>query len=68
MDDADRADKRIYTAIQDAIDSAHRAQSLKPTGYCYNCNEAIQTGWLFCCKDCAQDYDHRQARKRVNGL
>lgn len=65
-DIADRAEERIEEVIADGISKARRAPDLKPTGFCYYCNEAVYTGRLFCCADCRTDWDWEQARKRAN--
>lgn len=66
MDDVDRAQERIEQTVSDGIRKAGNAQSLKPTGYCYYCNEAVQLGRLFCCSECRDDWDYEQARKEAN--
>jgi hypothetical protein len=38
------------------------AQKLKVTGLCYNCEEELETGLIFCDVDCREDYEKRVRR------
>lgn len=44
-----------------------RMPELKAIGYCYNCNDDIHSGQLFCSTDCRDDYQREQDAKRRNG-
>ena len=67
MDDADRADSRIENALSDALAEVRRKPSLIAVGFCHSCGEGVQPGHLFCDKDCRDDYDHEQTRRKTNG-
>ena len=44
------------------------AAGLKPTGHCYNCEEALPLeNQLFCDTACAQDYERRMWAQRMRG-
>lgn len=49
--------------------SAARAGSadLKPTGRCYNCDERLAPGLLYCDADCRDDHGVRLAAARREG-
>ena len=60
MDDVDRTQERME---RDALlmGQAKRAPSLVPTGTCYNCDEPVEEGRLFCPgPECRDDYDYRK--------
>ena len=62
MDDADRAEDRIETTIQDSLDAVRRRMAyreLMPTGFCHNplCNTELNNNRLFCDKECSEDYE-----------
>lgn len=67
MDDADRAEDRLEQVVADGIQAAKDAVGLKPTGACYYCNETMMIPRLFCCPDCAQDWEWLQGNKGRNG-
>lgn len=64
---ADEADKGNDTADLTLAGyiNAVRARShltMTPTGACYNCEEPVAPGRLFCDAACREDYDYRQRR------
>jgi hypothetical protein len=63
MDEFDRA-TALEEAERDACVAAARNQPAMPAvGHCYNCNEPLPTGRLFCDTDCRDDFQKR-TRKR----
>ena len=64
-DDIDIASELELDFQRRAIE-AHRtgAKTLKPFGYCYNCEEQVTGSRIFCDQDCAEDYELRQRRSR----
>lgn len=66
-DIADMSDDRIQHAIDDGIREARRAKSLIATGQCFNCAESVPHGYLFCCGECREDWEVREAAKARNG-
>lgn len=68
MDDVDRAQERIEQTVADGIRKASNAQGLKPNGFCYYCNESVQPGRVFCCKDCLLDFENEKAAMARNGV
>lgn len=67
MDDADRADKRITDAVDDALAEVRRKPSLIPTGCCYYCSELVPAHHLYCSGECATDHQHLMERNKANG-
>ena len=67
MDDADRAQGRIESAVEHGIYEARRAKSLPATGACYWCGDDVAPGYLFCCGDCRKDWDKAQHMRRITG-
>lgn len=39
---------------------------IQEKGSCHNCEESLGEG-LFCDKDCREDFEYRENRRRVNG-
>ncbi len=60
MDEIDRAQEHAEEILKRAILlAASRTRQLTPKGRCYNCEERIPKGRLFCDLDCSHDYDRR---------
>ena len=67
-DDADRSDDRIQNTIDDGIREARRAvRELVPSGHCHWCDEAVPHGYLFCCGECREDWEHDHKRRKDTG-
>ena len=70
--EADIADERIQNVIDGQIavatDKAARVRALVPIEECYYCGLALNAGWVFCDKDCQDDYYHLLRREEANGL
>lgn len=68
VDEADRSDERIQRRIDEGIARA-RAQMdrhLPLIGVCHYCGDAV-VGRTFCSKECSDDYDYEQKRRRAAG-
>lgn len=68
-DDVDRGNDQAEMRLQACIESARRRAShqLTPVGECYNCFEPVGEGRAFCCTECREDYDYRDAVRRNTG-
>ena len=68
-DDVDRSNAMAEVALEAYIAQvrARANYSLLPVGVCYNCEEPIQGGRLFCDGECRADYDYRVQRNKANG-
>lgn len=69
MDDADRADTRIEEMIADGMARVRQKleRTLPSLGICHNCESPVGGGRIFCCKECSDDWDARQAARLRNG-
>ena len=65
-DDADRADRLIEAALQDALAAVRRNRGPEATGYCLWCEEPLAEGRRWCSAECRDDWDrhHAAARRR----
>ena len=66
-DEADRADRAIEAAIEDAIATARRARrEARATGRCLWCGKKTGGGRRWCDSACRDDWErrHAQARRR----
>lgn len=50
-------------AIQVALQTSG-ANRLHPNGHCYNCDEPVTHGGLFCDRDCSADHELRSRARR----
>ncbi len=71
-DPIDMAAHEQQLALDAALKAALSKQqpTLKAVGTCYNCGEVFgddEQTLRFCDEDCRDDYEHRMARRRVNG-
>lgn len=65
MDLADLAQKETDGFIQESANKRRESDRLLPIGVCYNCDEHITDGKVFCSAECAEDYRRRdQARSK----
>ena len=63
-DEIDRGNETADKTLAGYI-AAVRARAnltMQPTGTCYNCEEPVAPGRLFCDASCREDYDYRQRR------
>lgn len=51
-DDADRADRLIEAALQNALAAARRNRGPEATGYCLWCEEPVEEGRRWCGPEC----------------
>ena len=67
MDDADRADSRIESVIQEGIAAARRSATVKHYyEACQWCGDPTEAGAKYCNKDCATDaHKYEATLKRV---
>lgn len=65
MDIYDQATEQEEFARESALAIARKESiKLKPSGYCYNCEELINNKLnLFCDADCRDDWQRRQRNK-----
>lgn len=59
-DDADLAEERIESVIDDGLAQIRHRMSyreLEPCGACHWCNDALLGGRLFCSRECSDDYE-----------
>lgn len=69
---ADAVDRAALEAERDIAQALERAKAgaAKPLPYigrCYNCSEPLPDQLRFCDEFCREDYDYREARRKVNG-
>lgn len=67
---ADEADQGNETADKTLAGYINRVRAeaqrkLPPVERCYNCEEPLEAGRLFCDAECREDYDYRQKRSRL---
>ncbi len=67
MDDADRSDSKIASAVEEGIGRIRRSAALLYTGECYFCEEKLSEPKRFCDAFCRDDWDARQKAKRLRG-
>ena len=70
MDICDNAEVLIEMERKSCIARDSKSNTLPAIGRCYNCNEddqRIMAGRVFCCSECRDDYENRQAAKKRNG-
>lgn len=69
MDVIDRAQLLDDMARQDAIRTAVRAQppTPGPTGYCLHCEDPVESGRRWCCRECAAAWEreHKKGTRRA---
>ncbi|GBL46262.1 hypothetical protein SFMTTN_2075 [Sulfuriferula multivorans] len=63
MDIFDRAQEVEEKERAACLDWARNRPSMLPSGHCYNCDEDLAAGKLFCDADCRDDYQKRTGRK-----
>lgn len=69
-DPVDRAVLEQQRLLERQLEAAKKAASaprLVSTGHCHNCSERLGDSRLFCDADCRDDFQLRQARRKVNG-
>ena len=68
-DPVDRASAEAERSLAEALarQKVKSEPALPYIGCCYNCSAMLTPGNRFCDKDCQEDYDHRQSRRKVNG-
>jgi hypothetical protein len=66
MDDSDRATEREERDRSLAM--AYRKPAPSACGACYNCNEPVKTGRIFCCAECREDYELREKMKGIRNI
>lgn len=59
MDDFDRASALEEAEREACVARARNKPGMVACGYCYNCNEPLAQGRLFCDVDCRDDYELR---------
>lgn len=64
-DEADLAADHIEKTLQAAL--SQKRTTLKPTGWCFYCNEQIKPNTLFCEAACRDDFEEEQRLKRLAG-
>lgn len=64
---AELAQREVEARLEAHRDRAKESK-IEPKGSCYNCDEPLDQGHLFCDSDCRDDYQHIQERRKVNGL
>ncbi len=63
LDTASEQEQRTLDhLIQKALDT--KKSNLRPVGACYNCDEPLGQGLLFCDHHCRDDYEARMASRR----
>lgn len=66
----DDANSRAELELERAI-AAARSKIVAPASAfteCLNCGDPPREGSRYCCKECAEDHEHRQRRLRNQGL
>jgi hypothetical protein len=67
-DDADLAAPFIENTVAAGIAQAQAYKSLVACGRCHYCSSAVGPGQVFCDRDCGDDWQHEQDRRRAQGL
>lgn len=70
LDEADAAEYRIESVIEDGINHARymmEKTKLVPCGSCYYCGSGVNNGSLYCDEDCRKDHIYEQNQKRIAG-
>lgn len=61
MDIVDKSFDSEQDYIRSCVQKSRKKENkLIPTGYCYNCNEKIPSGKLYCDSFCKDDHEDRQ--------
>ena len=64
-DDADRAEQHIENMISDGLAKVRRrmeSRELDPCGACHFCGEDVNSGRLFCSRECSDDWEKAKRR------
>lgn len=67
MDDADLADARIQSVVDEGIQKSRNTPTMQPIGRCYYCDDDIAPHMIFCSSDCSLDHLYLQQRKKASG-
>jgi hypothetical protein len=62
MDQFDRAQQLEEADRERCLAAARNRPSLPACGCCYNCNQPLPAGNLFCERDCRDDYEKRHRK------
>jgi hypothetical protein len=66
MDIADIAEEKQQFMLQKQLSQvATTVETIARTGHCLNCGEPCDG--LFCCKECRDDYEHREKCRAIRG-
>lgn len=68
MDEIDVANEHIERELEQRIKAARSAKPTPETIHCMNCGEPTERGSRFCCKDCAEDFEHRARQNKRAGV
>jgi hypothetical protein len=63
-DEADRADRLIEAALQNALAAARRNRGPEATGYCLWCEEPVAEGRRWCGPECREEWERHHAAER----
>jgi hypothetical protein len=63
-DEADRADRLIDAALQEALSAARRNSGPESTGYCLWCEEPLAMGRRWCSAECREEWERYHAANR----
>lgn len=63
MDEFDRASELEQRERDACVAAARNRRGLLPCGFCYNCEEPLPAGRLFCDTECRDDYEKRVRKK-----
>ena len=66
MDECDSAERTIEQELTRNL--AKRKHQLQAVGFCFNCNEPIRDGLLFCDIECHHDFERVEAANKRNGV
>lgn len=56
----EQAEENVRRAVEMEIAAIRNKPKLQATGSCYNCEESVDGGRLFCDADCKEDWEYRR--------
>lgn len=62
---ADLAERERTYLLEEHLRRVEKS-AIKPNGQCYNCEETLKEGEIFCDIDCRDDYEYVMKRRKVN--
>lgn len=66
-DEIDTANEHIERELAQRINAARNPKPMPRNTECLNCGERVEVG-RFCCKECADDHEHRARQLKRMGV